>query len=1155
MADVLKSEAAQDKTGEFEEPESKGSSDTSGVTGIPGRISRFGPILKVLLLEFILPMAAALGLILLAFVWQESAPDTYVIGTTSLHFLKGDVFTIAQEKNAEAVVTSANNALEAVSADAFALNSAVHRNAWSNFGPVPITVSKETPVAKEIEKSGSSRPRVRLGETVFEGKLRQGTNDVALFRAALYLHDFIILEKALPQTRGERGAWFHLIPPAQAAQPQKEPPVQQIVQPPVNATQAPAMPSNLSIQAAPNRQQTQPPLNAQDSSMQQKVESPNIQQAPRQTKEPYVEVPIPIQERDQQPPTTGKRTSSRIVQSATMAALLQTEARGIGSLALMTLGTGYGGLTEPESAGAILDGLGRVEGSLASLRDVYLVFPVSTTMVKEKFAPAFPARAWRYVGKAISVPLQWPGGPAFFQPHVFEWKEEGLKDPAYVQSLFNPAFAVTGRVTFLPTFLFLFFGFLALLLNLLRLPATQIRPTRRGFLGGCMLILVMGILLFALSRVWKTFPGIWLETLPGLATAGLLIGSAAGLALCAFRNKSIVDQPEQDPDNLLRSVLYPDKPIDDISRDRLGFVPLVNALRRFLDNRDTEPPVVISVNGPWGSGKSSVMKMLVSELKKTGRFRSVWFNAWRYHKEEQILAAFLQTVAQDLSRGWPLPFAFRLGWARFKGFSYTRHLAFFALLAAVVGGVFHPEIFDKVAKMLSSPTPEMVSKTTEYQWVVNTSWGALSVGWAVWLYKMSKPFRLQFKKLYEVEDQSKRVGFIEDFSREFKLFREAVGEKKFLIVIDDLDRCPPDKVIEVLKTINLIISSGEGAGRSFFVLGYDQKYILNSIEHHFKEVAKLPVDRGFAQEYLKKMVNLSVSVPQTTPDGVAVLLEDIDQCRVKAAERKKRRGLSEDARKRLRGAAPAFSRMTAAAATVVLITATFYWLIPPIGNREAPKPLSQTDSTIIPVQGASIVMPEISAPTPDTPPFWLWGMVGLVFLSSAGMTIVLSRPPRVEEKYRREPKDSDAFKNAIEKVKRLLPGNPRDVVRLINQMRLVYLIQSSAKGSDESPQLRAWECVSYSILQQRHPGFFNPKYIEEKVIPAIKDSAGKDSEDKQLMKTDPETLFNKLLDQVEMITDVGILKKGGGGTMEHVADVEKLKRFVGVNRYVFDSGE
>src|SRR6266446_7867283 len=124
---------------------------------------------------------------------------------------------------------------------------------------------------------------------------------------------------------------------------------------------------------------------------------------------------------------------------------------------------------------------------------------------------------------------------------------------------------------------------------------------------------------------------------------------------------------------------------------------MVHALYRFLDNPGTAPPVVLSVNGPWGSGKSSVMKMLSGELKKTGRFRIVWFNAWQYHREEQILAAFLQSIARQLSDDWPATFALRLGWARWKESSLPRQLGVIAAAAIVAAGILRPDLRSTVA--------------------------------------------------------------------------------------------------------------------------------------------------------------------------------------------------------------------------------------------------------------------------------------------------------------------------------------------------------------------------------------------------------------------------------------------------------------------------
>src|SRR5215208_332895 len=44
------------------------------------------------------------------------------------------------------------------------------------------------------------------------------------------------------------------------------------------------------------------------------------------------------------------------------------------------------------------------------------------------------------------------------------------------------------------------------------------------------------------------------------------------------------------------------------SLDHLGFTPYVEAVAEFLTNENTEPPLTLSVEGEWGSGKSSFLK-------------------------------------------------------------------------------------------------------------------------------------------------------------------------------------------------------------------------------------------------------------------------------------------------------------------------------------------------------------------------------------------------------------------------------------------------------------------------------------------------------------------------------------------------------------------
>lgn len=87
-------------------------------------------------------------------------------------------------------------------------------------------------------------------------------------------------------------------------------------------------------------------------------------------------------------------------------------------------------------------------------------------------------------------------------------------------------------------------------------------------------------------------------------------------------------------------------------QDGIGFRPYVRAIAWFLSNEKTKPPLTISIEGPWGSGKSSFMLQLEKELKYQNSEKRkqyyIKFNAWRSDKDEALWAAFALTFIKQL---------------------------------------------------------------------------------------------------------------------------------------------------------------------------------------------------------------------------------------------------------------------------------------------------------------------------------------------------------------------------------------------------------------------------------------------------------------------------------------------------------------------------
>lgn len=79
------------------------------------------------------------------------------------------------------------------------------------------------------------------------------------------------------------------------------------------------------------------------------------------------------------------------------------------------------------------------------------------------------------------------------------------------------------------------------------------------------------------------------------------------------------------------------------------FKPYVESLVENIDNlKPSEIPLTIGIFGDWGSGKSSFMLQTSSVLEEIYHYQVIWFNAWKYEKEENLWAALIQTVLSEI---------------------------------------------------------------------------------------------------------------------------------------------------------------------------------------------------------------------------------------------------------------------------------------------------------------------------------------------------------------------------------------------------------------------------------------------------------------------------------------------------------------------------
>jgi predicted KAP-like P-loop ATPase len=99
--------------------------------------------------------------------------------------------------------------------------------------------------------------------------------------------------------------------------------------------------------------------------------------------------------------------------------------------------------------------------------------------------------------------------------------------------------------------------------------------------------------------------------------------------------------------------LLADVPISTPKHDALGRSPFAKSLARTIRSMKGEDSFVFALCGRWGSGKSSVLRMVVHELEK-GRSATkpeiVSFNPWWFSGQDQLLQGFLSQLSAVLGR-------------------------------------------------------------------------------------------------------------------------------------------------------------------------------------------------------------------------------------------------------------------------------------------------------------------------------------------------------------------------------------------------------------------------------------------------------------------------------------------------------------------------
>ncbi|MCB0046840.1 MAG: SUMF1/EgtB/PvdO family nonheme iron enzyme [Caldilineaceae bacterium] len=314
--------------------------------------------------------------------------------------------------------------------------------------------------------------------------------------------------------------------------------------------------------------------------------------------------------------------------------------------------------------------------------------------------------------------------------------------------------------------------------------------------------------------------------------------------------------------------------------DYLNFDDFRPALEGII--RHGQTPLTVGVFGAWGVGKTSLLSMMRQRIEAAGLagVRTVWFTAWKYDRQDALWRAFILSVLDALypreEGEGPRESRKRIDYDKLS----HEQKAQVDHLERLQESVYRPVDWEEMGKLTVDWLTLLREKSDTALEIADA---LLPVPGVIkplvqFLRGEKDPDSKAIRREVHEYHRDQLLG-MEQFERGFRQAIEMVlGEEGRLIVfVDDLDRCLPEKALEVLEAIKLFL---EVPG-TVFVLGMDREVIKRGLNarygalfHSVQEESALPIT---GDTYLQKIVQIPFQLPPLGVEDVEGFIGKIEE--------------------------------------------------------------------------------------------------------------------------------------------------------------------------------------------------------------------------------------------------------------------------------------
>ncbi len=282
----------------------------------------------------------------------------------------------------------------------------------------------------------------------------------------------------------------------------------------------------------------------------------------------------------------------------------------------------------------------------------------------------------------------------------------------------------------------------------------------------------------------------------------------------------------------------PDQPIEKRNDDILNRSHFSDSLSNAIKEWKNKESLVISLNGKWGTGKTSIINLVKESLfqeEKTPTLIS--FNPWEFSNAD-ITNKFFNEISTQLESKNENEKDLALA-KQFK-----KYASFLEIIPTVEDTISFQQVVVILIGIIGITADRIISSLNPYSKEVSLI--LFIVGLILLILGIIKTFFRKVSAYFEAKVSDKSYSIDEVKSSIEKNLNNR--DKKLLIVIDDIDRLTPAEMNEVFR----LIRANANFPNTIYLLAYDKDIIENSIGDYLKVNGK---------EYLEKIVQVNLDLP------------------------------------------------------------------------------------------------------------------------------------------------------------------------------------------------------------------------------------------------------------------------------------------------------